>query len=117
MAGLLLIPYNDSMRLGQGYNSFLHTPCVYDAVKIVPANRYTLEDMAEGAAAPHPPAQTVSYSSHFVDKVSEVVRSAGVSAGSVIKSDSLGSSNTASNRRKIAESDLNLVVSVKVTYY
>lgn len=36
MSGLLLAPYNDSMRLGQGFNSFLQTPCVHNAVKVRP---------------------------------------------------------------------------------
>lgn len=34
MSALLLVPYNDSMRLGQGYNSFLQVPCLGNAVEI-----------------------------------------------------------------------------------
>ena len=34
MSSLLLAPYNESMRLGQGYNSFLQLPCLGNAVSI-----------------------------------------------------------------------------------
>lgn len=40
MPSLMLAPYNESMRLGQGYNSFLQTPCIEQAV--------TFDDIAFG---------------------------------------------------------------------
>lgn len=107
--GLLLAPYNDSMRLGQGYNSFLQSPCIYDAVTVTPL----------GPAKEKPgidTSQTVSYSSHVVNRISDITRSMGISTGSSIKSGSIALSGNASSidESKFAESDMNIVISVKV---
>ncbi|KAK4870831.1 hypothetical protein LT330_000068 [Penicillium expansum] len=108
MPALILSPYNDSMRLGQGYNSFLQTPCLEDSVTI---------QQAPGSQGTRPEnqSQTVSYSTRCVDRISEVVRLMGVSAGSSIKSGSIDNSGAFTiDEVKFAESDLNVVVSVKV---
>lgn len=108
MPALILAPYNDSMRHGQGYNSFLQTPCLEDAVQIQ-------QSPGTGNSRPKDQSQTVSYSTRFVEKISEVVRLMGVSAGSSIKSGSIDNSGAfAIDEVKFAESDLNVVVSVKV---
>ncbi|KAJ7780007.1 hypothetical protein B0H16DRAFT_729585 [Mycena metata] len=111
MAGLLLVPYNDSMRLGQGFNSFLQMPCVYNAVKVNPeSSKFAKKDVKDGVA------QVVSYSSRFVDKISDVTRSMNISAGSSIKNGSVTmSGNSLSvDESKFSASDLNAVVSIKV---
>lgn len=111
MSGILLAPYNDSMRLGQGYNSFLHAPCIYDAVQVNP-DRVSVKPASSNGST----SQIVNYSSRFVDKISDVVKSLNVSAGASIKNGGIiGSSNTAAlDETKFAASDLNAIVSVKV---
>lgn len=111
MSGILLAPYNDSMRLGQGYNSFLHAPCIYDAMQVNP-DRVSVKPASSNGST----SQAVNYSSRFVDKISDVVKSLNVSAGGSIKNGGIiGSSNTATlDEAKFAASDLNAIVSVKV---
>ncbi|KAF1836076.1 hypothetical protein BDW02DRAFT_494504, partial [Decorospora gaudefroyi] len=61
---------------------------------------------------------TVTYSARFVEKISDVVRSMNVSAGSSIKNGSIDMSGGGAftvDEIKFAESDLNVVVSVKVS--
>lgn len=108
----LLAPYNESMCLGQGFNSFLQAPRVYNAVTFNES-----KFVAERAdAAPAGVSQVVSYSARFVDKISDVVRTMNLSAGSSIKSGSIeGPGNSLSvDETKFLSSDLNVVVSVKV---
>ncbi|RKK82191.1 hypothetical protein BFJ71_g15337 [Fusarium oxysporum] len=109
MSTLLLAPFNDSMRLGQGYNSFLQTPCLGNAVDISNA-KYVESD--DGKA----PSQTVSYSARFVEKMSDIVYAMNISAGSSIRTGSVSVSGGGNNidEIKFAESDLNAVISVKV---
>ncbi|KAG8745097.1 hypothetical protein FRC12_014655 [Ceratobasidium sp. 428] len=106
--GILLAPYDDSMRLGQGYNSFLQTPCVYDAVHFEPRGANVSSGINNS--------QTVSYSSHIVNRISDVARSMGISTGSTIKNGSiaLGGNASSIDESKFAESHMNVVVSVKV---
>ncbi|TGJ82973.1 hypothetical protein E0Z10_g5809 [Xylaria hypoxylon] len=113
MVYLLLAPYNDSIRLGQGFNSFLHKPCIDGAVTI-PED--VLQPQAVRAGGTGNVSQTVSYSSRFVDKISDVVRSMNISAASSIKSGTIEvSGNSLSvDEAKFAASDLNAVISVKV---
>ncbi|CZR43764.1 uncharacterized protein FPRO_07319 [Fusarium proliferatum ET1] len=109
MSSLLLAPFNDSMRLGQGYNSFLQTPCLGNAVDI---SNSSLVDSKGGNAQ----SQTVSYSARFVEKMSDVVQAMNISAGSSIRTGSVSVSGGGNNidEIKFAESDLNAVISVKV---
>ena len=112
MPGLLLAPYNDSMRLGQGFNSFLQVTCIDNAVYI-DQSKVVTERAQDG---PTGISQVVSYSSRFVEKISDVVRSMNISAGSSIKSGSIEiSGNSLSvDESKFTASDLNAVVSIKV---
>ncbi len=113
MVGLLLAPYNDSMTLGQGYNSFLQVPCIDGAVEI-PEN--SMKTQAVRAGGVGSVSQVVSYSSRFVEKISDVVRSMNISAASSIKSGTIETSGNSLSvdEAKFAASDLNAVVSVKV---
>ncbi|KAF3403584.1 hypothetical protein F1880_009552 [Penicillium rolfsii] len=109
MSTLLLAPYNDSMRLGQGYNSFLQSPCLQNAVNISEYDLERTEMISEQS-------QTVTYCSRFVSKMSEVVRSMNISAGSSIRTGTVNISGSSStiDEIKFAESDLNAVVAIKV---
>jgi hypothetical protein len=106
---LLLAPYNDSMRLGMGFNSYTQTMCIDQAVEIGKDGITTVR--ADN------PSQVVSYSSRFVEKLSDVVDSMNISYGSSIKKGTVEiSGNTSSvNEDKIKASDLNAIVSVKVS--
>ena len=108
MSSLLLAPYNDSMRLGQGYNSFLQLPYLGNAVSIT--DKFIAGGKVSGQS------QSVSYASSFVEKMSEVVRTMNISAGSSIMTGSVAASGGGSSidEIKFAESDLNAVLSVKV---
>jgi len=112
--GLLLAPYNDSMSLGQGFNSYLLAPCVKGATAVTEAE---LVELVEGANAdPTGPSQIVSYSARFVEKISDVVRTMNISAASSIKGGSIEIPGNAISldETKFLSSDLNVVVSVKV---
>ncbi|KAH6980671.1 hypothetical protein BKA56DRAFT_685543 [Ilyonectria sp. MPI-CAGE-AT-0026] len=113
MAFVLLVPYNDSMHLGQGFNSFLQEPCIDGAVKISEGSVQTQAARSGGSSNV---SQVVSYSSRFVEKISDVVRSMNISAASSIKSGTIQvSGNSMSvDEIKFAASDINAVISVKV---
>ncbi|KAF5641462.1 uncharacterized protein FTJAE_4114 [Fusarium tjaetaba] len=113
MGYVLLAPYNDSMHLGQGFNSFLQRPCIDGAVKLTQAD---LQTQAARAGSPSNVSQVVSYSSRLVEKISDVVRGMNISAASSIK---LGTIQVSGNslsvdEAKFAASDMNAVISVKV---
>ncbi len=115
MASLLLAPYNESLQLGQGFNSFLQNPCVEGAVR-VPSD--VLKAVQErSAAAAGPTSQIVSYSSRFVEKLSDVVRSMNISAASSIKSGTIQSAGNSLSvdETKFSASDWHAVISVKVS--
>jgi len=115
MAGTgLLVPYNDSMRLGQGFNSFLQVPCVDNAVTFDESK--VLVERAN--ASPTGVSQVVSYSSGFVEKISDIARTMNISAGSSIKSGCIRVSRNSLlvDEAKFRSSDLNVAVSVKVLF-
>ncbi|KAF5681216.1 hypothetical protein FHETE_5 [Fusarium heterosporum] len=94
MPGIILAPYNDSMRLGQGYNSFLQTPCIQGAMKYDEAPLHLQQREAKS--------------------VSQATMN--ISAGSTIKNGIVSVSGTtvSLNEAKFVSSDMNAVVSVKV---
>ena len=110
MAFPLLAPADEGMKLGQGFNSFLQHTCIDDAVKVTNEN-------AKRDGNANSISQVVSYSSRFVERLSDVVRSMNISAGSSIKSGTVTSSGNSStiDEMKFNSSDLNAVISVKVT--
>lgn len=121
---LLLAPYNDSMRLGMGFNSYTQAMCIDGAVSIKASDVKPMNN----------PSQVVSYSSKFVSHLSEVVSSMKVSHSSSIKrgtvevagnGDSINEEKVSirlleatlglvTDAMKIKSSDLNAVISVKV---
>ncbi|EMD85057.1 hypothetical protein COCC4DRAFT_31650 [Bipolaris maydis ATCC 48331] len=110
---MLLAPYNNSMRLGQGFNSFTQQICMTDAVtqgEDVPSP-YSEDQQPKGIS------QIVSYSSRFVDKLSDVIDVMNVSASLSIKTGTIGGavSGTYIDSDKFKTSDLNFFIQVKVT--
>ncbi|KAK0710653.1 hypothetical protein B0H67DRAFT_610943 [Lasiosphaeris hirsuta] len=105
---LLLAPYNDSMRLGMGFNSYTQTICIDQAVAV--------DKQTGSVVRSEGPSQSVTYSSRFVSKLSEILSTMNISYGSSIKKGTVevsGSTSTV-DEEKIKESDLNAVISVKV---
>ncbi|KAA8897744.1 hypothetical protein FN846DRAFT_992263 [Sphaerosporella brunnea] len=111
MVGHLLAPYHDSMRLGQGFNSFLQEPRLNNAVHVVEEDIST----TRGKGGEHV-SQVVAYTSRFIERISDVVRSMNLSAGSSIKKGTIEVSGNSLglDETKFASSDLNALVSVKV---
>ncbi|XP_014562071.1 hypothetical protein COCVIDRAFT_22035 [Bipolaris victoriae FI3] len=111
---MLLAPYNNSMRLGQGFNSFTQQICMTDAVTQgthdVPSP-YSEDQQPKGIS------QIVSYSSRFVDKLSDVTDLMNVSASLSIKTGTIGGavSGTYIDSDKFKASDFNFFIQVKVT--
>jgi hypothetical protein len=107
----LVVPYNSAMRLGQGFNSYTHALCLDQAVSF----GSTMESNTETDVAKIP--QTVTYSSHFVDKLSDVVKALNVSAALSVKVGTVTGSGSGGyiDEDKIKESDINFIVQVKVT--
>ncbi|MCJ1390224.1 hypothetical protein MMC18_003082 [Xylographa bjoerkii] len=103
---LLLAPYNDSMRLGMGFNSYTQTMCIDGAVAVKSKNEVKTKN----------PSQVVTYSSKFVERLSDIVSSMNISYSSAIKKGTIevaGNGNSI-DEDKIKASDINLVVSVQV---
>jgi hypothetical protein len=104
---LILAPYNDGLRLGMGFNSYTQSPCIDKAVKV---------SLEESPDQKHSPPQIVSYSSRFVEKLSDILSAANVSYGASIKKGTVEIAGNAGiiNEDNIKESDLNAVVTVRV---
>ncbi|CAE6443611.1 unnamed protein product [Rhizoctonia solani] len=111
MNSVQLAPYNESMRLGQGYNSFLQLPRVHRAVTVEPRS-ITIDKAPSKNGVP----QVVSYSSRLVSKLSEVTRTMNITSGASIKAGSItvSGNQTAIDETKFSAADINAVVSVKV---
>lgn len=70
---MLRMPYNNAMRLGQGVNSFTQQLCMIDAVKKSTQALVPEDDEGDDIGPPLGISQIVSYSSRFVNKVSDVL--------------------------------------------
>ncbi|CCO33674.1 hypothetical protein BN14_07759 [Rhizoctonia solani AG-1 IB] len=107
MNSLQLAPYNESMRLGQGYNSFLQLPRVHRAV-IVDPKSVTVDK----APSTNGVAQVVSYSSRLVSKLSEVTRTMNITSGASIKAGAvtISGNQTSIDETKFSAADINAVI-------
>ena len=128
-SALVLAPYNDAMRLGMGFNSYTQSLCIDNAISIDVDETKDLP--TSNLRAVGNPSQvglhmvildlslfvkTVSYSSRVVQKLSDIVETLNISFGAAIKKGTVevsGNSSTV-DENKIKESDLNVIVSVKV---
>ncbi|KAL3490367.1 hypothetical protein BJX62DRAFT_238178 [Aspergillus germanicus] len=112
MPGLLLVPYDDSMRLGQGYNSFLQESCADGTVTFDKKERTS--NMPINKTEPR--SQVVSYSSCFVEKLSDIAQLLNISAGKSIKRGEIEISGSAlsADEARFSSGDINVVLSVKV---
>ncbi|KAL7932791.1 hypothetical protein V8C35DRAFT_306790 [Trichoderma chlorosporum] len=156
----LLAPYNNAMRLGQGFNSYTQQICLSDAVmqhsKVYkpdavtklpeiakPSETVQSTEVAKPAEVAQPSStsiqpslggdalqtqrqstdasgkgvsQIVSYSSRFVDKLSDVTDAMNISASLSIKTATIGGAASGSfiDSDKFKESDMNFFIQVKV---
>ncbi|KAF7554228.1 hypothetical protein G7Z17_g3072 [Cylindrodendrum hubeiense] len=110
---MILAPYNDAMRIGQGFNSYTHELCIDGAVMVKSAE-WGEQNQTKTIESP---AQVVSYSSRVVEKLSDVVEGMNVSYCSSIKKGTVAVSGSSStiDETTFKAADLNIVVTVKVT--
>ncbi|KAI9924691.1 hypothetical protein MW887_006543 [Aspergillus wentii] len=107
----LLAPYNSSMRLGSGFNSYTQQLCVDDAVtkeaKDIPVPTRPKDGVA----------QSVVFKTSIIDKMSDITDALNISGALTIKYNNLidgTGKGTFINSNKIKESDINFLISVKV---
>ncbi|KAH6871545.1 hypothetical protein B0T10DRAFT_363851, partial [Thelonectria olida] len=108
---MLLAPYNDAMRLGQGYVSYrLSTRTIERPSQV----RSRVISGRQEITNRH---QVVSYSARVVEKLSDVVESMNISYCSSIKKGNVtvSGSNSTVDEATFKSADVNIVVTVKVT--
>ncbi|KAB8206010.1 hypothetical protein BDV34DRAFT_212665 [Aspergillus parasiticus] len=107
----LLAPYNSSMRLGSGFNSYTQQPCVDDAVKKGNVKPPELSQCQEGVA------QSVVFKTSIIDKMSEITDALNISGALTIKYNNLidgTGKGSFINSNKLKDADINFLISVKV---
>ncbi|QGI82671.1 hypothetical protein CEK25_009400 [Fusarium fujikuroi] len=103
---LLLAPYNDSMRLGMGFNSYTQTMCIDGAVDATDETMITTETLQP----------KITSSSKLFERLSEVVDMMDISRAATMTTgimDVHGHMNVL-NDTKIDDADISLMVSVRV---
>ncbi|KAJ4114011.1 hypothetical protein NW769_004791 [Fusarium oxysporum] len=108
---LTLAPYNDAMRIGQGFNSYTHEICIDGAVVV------DAEGVHNDSTQVERPSQVVSYSARAVEKLSDIIQTMNVSYPHSIKKGSVtvSGSNSAIDEATFKSADINIIVTVKVT--
>lgn len=136
-----LAPFSTCMKLGQGFNSYTQEVCIEDAVLVEPAQAVTssalsastglqslaLKPSSEATGHSSVPekngplarnlSQTVTYSSRSVSNMADIIDALNLSASASIKYGTVKGSGSASfvNENKVIQSDVNYIVTVKVT--
>ena len=89
-----------------GFNSYTQTMCIDGAVEVTKENQVNVEN----------PSQVVTYSSKFVERLSDIVSSMNISYSAAIKKGTIEVSGNGNSidEDKIKASDINLVISVQV---
>lgn len=77
----LEVPYANGMRLGQGFNTYMRSICLDNAVTFDASGSSSLA----GDARKGPVSQTVEYTSRLVNKMSDVADTMNISAALSIK--------------------------------
>ncbi|EMT71699.1 hypothetical protein FOC4_g10010214 [Fusarium odoratissimum] len=108
---LTLAPYNDAMRIGQGFNSYTHEICIDGAVVV------DTDGVHNDSTQVERPSQVVSYSARAVEKLSDIIQTMNVSYPHSIKKGSVtvSGSNSAIDEATFKSADINIIVTVKVT--
>ncbi|KAG9500534.1 hypothetical protein J7337_009015 [Fusarium musae] len=103
---LMLVPYNDAMRFGMGYNSYTQTMCIDDAVEVSEGNTVVSENTP----------QKVTYSVKAIARASDLLDEMNISRAATIQNSMVevhGTSN-ALDVAEIEDADITLMISVKV---
>ncbi|OJJ42180.1 hypothetical protein ASPZODRAFT_35469, partial [Penicilliopsis zonata CBS 506.65] len=119
----LLAPYHNGMRLGQGFNSYTQQICLDKAVlpEASPEAKAVREKLilSKGGQPANEltAGQIVTYSSRFVDKISDVTDAMNISGSLSIKTATIGGKANGSyvDSDKFKSSDINFHLQVKVT--
>ncbi|MCJ1397772.1 hypothetical protein MMC11_000968 [Xylographa trunciseda] len=111
---LSIAPYNTSMRIGQGFNSYTQEMCLSNAV-VYDDQRPGGDHYAKGGDSQV--SQIVTYCARHVTKLSQVTDAMNISACTSIKSGTVGGNAGGSfiDPDKFRESDLNYFVQCQVT--
>ncbi|KAG5661894.1 hypothetical protein KAF25_004133 [Fusarium avenaceum] len=111
---LTLAPYNDAMRIGQGFNSYTHEICIDGAVVVDTDGAHNENTQVRTIEKP---SQVVSYSARAVEKLSDIIQTMNVSYPHSIKKGSVtvSGSNSAVDEATFKSADINIIVTVKVT--
>ncbi|KAK4694377.1 hypothetical protein P7C71_g3197, partial [Lecanoromycetidae sp. Uapishka_2] len=109
----LLAPFSDSMKLGSGFNSFTQELCIDHAV--VRADDST-PDLPEKPLERLGVAQSATYKTSIVEKVTDVTDALNINAAFTIKYDKMNADGKGRiiNTNTIKSSDMNFMISVKV---
>lgn len=96
-----------------GFNSYTQTMCINGAVTIPRDKNTTVEESSQAVKTP---SQVVTYSSKFVERLSDIVSSLNISCSSAIRKGTIEISGNGNSidEDKIKASDINLVISVQV---
>ncbi|RBR08296.1 hypothetical protein FVER53590_13189 [Fusarium verticillioides] len=103
---LILVPYNDAMRFGMGYNSYTQTMCIDDAVEVSEGNTVVSENTP----------QKVTYSVKTIARASDLLDEMNISRAATIQNGMVevhGTSN-ALDVVEIEDAGITLMISVKV---
>lgn len=101
---MVLVPYSNVMRIGQGFNSYTQACCIDKAVTFVPLERKkrpAQNDSASSTATgkvsgrdPERISQRVAYKCSFISNMSEIAKELNVSGALCIKKGSLDASGS-----------------------
>ncbi|WQF85312.1 hypothetical protein CDEST_10326 [Colletotrichum destructivum] len=107
---ILLAPYNPSMQLGSGFNSFTQELCISNAVVRGPI------DEANAEKAFKCQAQEVTYRTSVIDTVTDITSAMNINPVFSIKYDIFDAKGKGDfiNTSKVKESDISFLTSVKV---
>ncbi|KAJ4399194.1 hypothetical protein N0V91_009651 [Didymella pomorum] len=110
-----IVPYNTTMQLGTGFNSFTQTLCVNNAVVCDSDVAQQLRGNEKDGDAPRQVAQSVVYKTSIISKTTDVTNEMNFTAAFAIKFDQLKINGGGSymNTSRIKDSDISIVVSVK----
>ncbi|KAB8206009.1 hypothetical protein BDV34DRAFT_224878 [Aspergillus parasiticus] len=110
-------PYNDSMRIGSGFNSYTQQLRVNDAVVKENKTAVTDKDLkAKLTGRSAAVSQQVTFTSKFVEHASDITEALNISGALEIKYQGMGAKASGSylDSSKVKESDINYFVQVKV---
>ncbi|KAM0496487.1 hypothetical protein ACHAP8_007386 [Fusarium lateritium] len=101
----LFVPYDASMRMGMGFNSYTHKLCMRD-VGCHDKGKHTVEDLTD----------TFIYSSSVVERPSDIATALEISQSTTIIDGSLDPTGGGKfiNEDKIISADVNLLVSIRI---